>query len=85
MPIVENMKLPDGTIQRAVCTAETSLWDFGTSINGIIWETVSEIPNPANTIVYAVENGVYFAENGTVNASPAIVVNTTTQEIKFVQ
>ena len=30
MPIVENMKLPDGTIQRAVCTAETSLWDFGT-------------------------------------------------------
>ena len=73
---------PSGVIKRAICTCETKLWDFGESINGILWTNVNKIPEPMKSIVN-IKNDIYYSENGNVNANNVLVVNQSAKSITY--
>lgn len=73
---------PSGIIKRAICTCETKLWDFGESINGIIWENINKIPEPMKSIVN-IKNDIYYSEDGNVNANNVLVVNQSAKSITY--
>ena len=73
---------PSGVIKRAICTGETKLWDFGESINGILWTNVNKIPEPMKSIVN-IKNDIYYSENGNVNANNVLVVNKSEKSIRY--
>ena len=73
---------PSGVIKRAICTCETKLWDFGESINGILWTNVNKIPEPMKSIVN-IKNDIYYSENGNVNANNVLVVNKSAKSITY--
>ena len=73
---------PSGVIKRAICTCETKLWDFGESINGILWTNVNNIPEPMKSIVN-IKNDIYYSENGNVNANNVLVVNQSAKSITY--
>lgn len=73
---------PSGIIKRAICTCETKLWDFGESINGILWTNVNKIPEPMKSIVN-IKNDIYYSEDGNVNANNVLVVNQSAKSITY--
>lgn len=73
----------NGDTEKAVIpVSNTVLIDFGTNINGIVWEKVDSIPNPtSSTAIF--HNGAYFKATTSPNTSGYIWVNTTDNSVNF--
>lgn len=68
---------PNGKIQKCVLKVLSDrMYDYGMSMNGILWKDVVSIPSPQNsTAIY--RNGIYYSDNGLINAVDCICTNTT--------
>ena len=74
---------PDSTIYRAIINADClKIWDFGTTVNGILWEKVNSIPLLSKSVL-EIRNNVYYSDDGVVNANNVLVANSSTKEIKY--
>lgn len=75
---------PDGSIKNVVIPINGNyIYDYGETLNGIMWKNVTSIPTPkSTTAVY--KNGIYYSGKNYTNARNCICVNKTNGEIVWI-
>ena len=68
-------KAPDGSIKKVVIPINGQyIYDYGETLNGILWKEVESIPTPkSTTAVY--HNGIYYSRKNYTNARNCICVD----------
>lgn len=66
---------PDGSIKKAVIPITGNyIYDYGETLNGIMWQTVDSIPSPVSTTAIY-RNGVYYSAKNYTNARNCICID----------
>ena len=75
---------PSGVIQNAVIQVTSNyIYDYGESLNGILWKEVDSVPEPkSTTAVY--RNGVYYSGKNYTNARNCMCINTSDGSISYI-
>lgn len=75
---------PSGVIQNAVIQVTSNyIYDYGETLNGILWKEVDSIPEPkSTTAVY--RNGVYYSGKNYTNARNCMCINTSDGSISYI-
>lgn len=75
---------PDGSIKKAIIQITGNyIYDYGETLNGIMWKEVESIPEPkSTTAIY--KNGIYFSGKNYTNAKNCICVDITNKSIKYI-
>lgn len=75
---------PDRSIKKAVIPINGQyIYDYGETLNGILWKNVESIPNPkSTTAVY--NNGIYYSGKNYTNARNCICVNKANGDIVWI-
>ena len=74
---------PDGSIKTAIIPIVGNyIYDYGETLNGIMWKDVDSIPTPkSTTAIY--RNGIYYSAKNYTNATDCICVNKSDGSLYF--
>ena len=75
---------PDGSIKKVVIPINGQyIYDYGETLNGILWKEVESIPAPkSTTAVY--RNGIYFSGKNYTNARNCLCIDITNKVITYI-